>query len=72
MALHDVDTKRTTIPPAINKHAPLAANKYIPFVIGAVVLAAFFFLAFGDSISNRTTLPPEITTTPVHHTPAIK
>lgn len=74
MALHDADTKRTANPPAtMDRYAPRGANKYPAFVVASVVLAAILFLFFGDNISHRTTLPPEMTTTPAPNpAPAIK
>lgn len=78
MAINDPDMHRTgTRPGSMGKYEPRNSGNYMPYIIGAVVVLGVLFVFFGDTISGRTTLPPETTipqttTTPTPSVPATK
>jgi hypothetical protein len=78
MAINDPDMHRTGVRPgSMGRHDPRNSGNYTPYIIGGVVVLAVLFVFLGDSISSRTTLPPETTvpqttTTPAPTAPATK
>ena len=78
MALNDADKHRTaTRPGSMGRYDPRnSGTGYWPYLIGALVIVAVLYTAFGDSMSDRTTLPngtaPQTTTTPAPTAPATK
>jgi hypothetical protein len=77
MAINDPDMHRTTRPGSMGRYDPRNSGSYMPYVIGVVIVATVLFMIFGDTISDRTTLPPETTipqttTAPVPTAPASK
>jgi hypothetical protein len=40
------------------------SSNYLSFAIGAVIIGGMLYLVFGDDVSDRTTLPPTMTTVP--------
>lgn len=74
MAINDPDTHRTgTRPGSMGRYDPRSSGNYLPYIIGAIAVLGVLFVFFGDTISGKTPLPPEPTTTsPTPSAPATK
>lgn len=78
MVDNDTDMDRAgTRPGSMGRYDPRTSGSYIPYIIGAVAVLAILYMFFGDSISNRTTMPtettvPQSTTAPAPTAPATK